>query len=307
MKKFLLIPFDCRVPAVLMLLALLFAGCEGEDEPIPAYVHINEFVVESTNPNTHGSVSQKITEASVFLVYKNSIESPHQLGILTLPAVVPAIVSGEFEINIDPIVRANGNSLYLEVYPFYERYQTTVNLSPNEDIEVNPTTRYRTDANFVFVENFENNSHLFQEDRDNNPNTFIEITDVDVFEGEKSGMVSLDTANNFFVATTLDPIEILIADAKRVYMEVDYKTDVPLEFGVLIYNPSNGSETPNLEFVVFPRDEWNKIYFDMTQLVAQAPTNNFIFVIRGGIPTEDGVFTLNEAKVFLDNIKLVTF
>ncbi len=288
-----------------VLLGMVWTGCEGEDEPIPAYIHINDFVLESTNPNTHGSVSQKITEASIFLRDKNSLDAPHQLGIISLPAVVPAIVSGEYEINIDPVIRANGNSLYLEIYPFYERYVGTITLAPNEDITVNPRTRYLPGAKFLFVENFENTSHLFETDRDNNPNTFISISTEDVFEGNASGKVTLDTNNFVFVAATAEPLEIVIADAKRVYMEVNYKTDVPLEFGVLAINSLN-DETPNLEFVVFPRDEWNKIYFDMTQLIAQAPDTRFIFVIRGGIPTQNGEFTMDEASIFLDNIKLIT-
>ena len=306
MKRFIFHRFALAATPFLMILALLLTGCEGQDEPVPTYIQINEFVVESTSPNTHGSVSQKITDAAVFLIDKNSLESPHRLGVITLPAVVPAIVSGEFEINIDPVVRANGNSLYLDVYPFYERYTTTVNLSPNEDVTVNPNTRYSSTAKFIFVENFENSTHLFQTDRDNNPNTFIDFSEEDVFEGNHSGLVNLDTSNFVFVAATAEPTEILIGEARRVYLELDYKTDVPLEFGVIAVNAIN-DETPNLEFVVFPNEEWNKIYFDMTDLIALAPVTRFIFVFRGGIPTVDGIFTMDEATVSLDNIKLITF
>ncbi len=291
---------------LLMAIAVALISCDGKDEPIPAYIHINDFVVETTDPNVHGSVSQKITEAMVFLVDKNTLESPHRLGTVSLPAVIPAIVHGEFEINIDPVVRANGNSLYLELYPFYERFTTSVTLAANEDVTVNPKTRYATEANFLFIENFENNSHIFDVDRDDNLLTSLEVSDVDVFEGNSSGMVRLDTANNVFVVANSQPFEILMPDAGQVYMELNYKTDVPLEFGVLAVSALN-DETPNLEFVVFANEEWNKIYFDMTQLIAQAPEERFVFVIRGGIPIEDGAYTLNEAFVYLDNIKVVTF
>lgn len=291
-----------------LLFSLFFGlmGCEGEDEPIPTYIHIEDFVVESTSPNLHGSVSQKITHALVFLVDKDGLDAPHQLGTITLPATIPAIVSGNFEINIDPVVKANGNSLSLAVYPFYERFKADVTLSPGSDIEIAPKTRYAPDANFLLIENFEANGHLFSSDRDDNPLTSLEVSDMDVFEGNSSGLVQLDTANNVFVVATAEPYEINFPESVRAYMEVNYKTDVPLEFGVLAVDALN-DETPNFEFVVFAKPEWNKIYFDMTNLLADAPANRFIFIIRGGLPIEDGQFTLDEATVQLDNIKVITF
>ena len=291
---------------IVILAAVALTGCEGENEPIPAYIQINDFEVQSTNPNWHGSVSHRITNANVFLIDKNSLDAPHQLGTISLPATVPAIVSGNFEINIDPVIRANGNSLYLDVYPFYNRYKADVTLSPNGDVEVNPKTSYAASTNFLLIENFESNSHQFQTDRDNNPNTFIEVSNEDVFEGNSSGKIRLDTANNVFVVANSQPFEINFPEAGRAYMEVNYKTDVPLEFGVLAINALN-DETPNFEFIVLAKEEWNKIYFDMTELMATARENRFIFIIRGGIPIQDGKFTLDEAFIYLDNIKVLTF
>ena len=306
MKKFKTNHIASLVLASLAITVCLLSGCEGEDEPIPAYIQINDFVVESTNPSMHGSVSSRITNATVFLLDKNSLEAAHQLGTISLPATVPAIVSGEYEINIDPVIRANGNSLYLDVYPFYKRFKTNVTLSPNGDAVVNPITSYVPEAKFLLVENFEASSHQFQTDRDDNPETKIELSDEDVFEGNHSGKIHLDTTNNVFVVASGQPYEIIFPQAGRAYMEVNYKTEVPLEFGVLAINAVN-DETPNFEFVVLPKEEWNKIYFDMTELMATASETRFVFVIRGGIPIKDGKYTLDEADIFLDNIKVITF
>ncbi|MEO1261238.1 MAG: hypothetical protein AAFZ15_20715 [Bacteroidota bacterium] len=281
-------------------------GCEGEDETVAAYITINDFVVESTNPNQHGSISHKITNAFVFLVPKDSVQSPHQLGVVTLPATVPAIVSGEFEINIDPVVKANGSSFSLEVYPFYQRYKQNVTLVPDQEIEVSPRTSYRPEAKFRLIENFESSGHLFGADRDGNFATTLENSTEDVFEGNKSGRVFLDTANNVFVVANADLYEINFPEATRVYMEANYKTDIPLEFGILSVN-TLGDETPAFEFVVLAKPEWNKIYFDMTNLLNSAPSNLFAFIIRGGLPFENGEFTLKEAEVYFDNIKVITF
>ena len=290
-----------------VLTIAIFIGCDGEDEPVPAYIQINNFVVEATNPNLHGSISDKITDATVFLIDRNSTDQSHSLGTITLPATIPAILTGDYEINIDPVVRTAGNSLYLEVYPFYSRYSADISLSPNGDVEITPKTSYVPEAKFIVLENFEAGGHLFQTDRDDDPDTFIDISEEDVFEGNSSGKVRLDTAHNVFVAANAAPYDVEFPEAGRAFMEVNYKTDVPLEFGVLAVDALN-DETPNFEFIVLPKDEWNKIYFDMTQVLAQAPATRFIFAIRGGIPVDDnGQFTMEEAFVYLDNIKVITF
>lgn len=281
-------------------------GCEGENEPVPAYLQINNFVLEATDPNLHGSISNKITHASIFLLDKNSLDAPHNLGTVTLPANIPVIVTGDFEINIDPVVKANGSSFYLESYPFYTRYQADISISSNQELEITPTTEYLSESNFRLIEEFESSGHLFATDRDNNPNTSIEISDMDVFEGNTSGMVRLDTANNVFVVATNDLYEVNFPEANRAFMEVNYKTDIILEFGLISVDALN-DETPNFEFRVLPKDEWNKIYFDMTTIMTNSPAERFVFIIRGGIPFEDGQFTLDEAFVFLDNIKVITY
>ncbi|MFQ5448394.1 MAG: hypothetical protein ACE5FF_15825 [Saprospiraceae bacterium] len=289
----------------LALLLALWAGCDTEDEPVPAYLTIEAFQLEATNMQVHGSISQKITEAKVFVVDKTTLTS-HQLGTLNLPATVPVLVAGEVEINVDPVIRANGNSLYLEVYPFYERYTTSLNLAPNEDATVQPVTRYKPEAVFEFIEDFEGTGHLFQDDRDENPLTFFENSDEDVFEGNFSGRAMLDTANTFVVVGTNQKYHLDFGTVGKVFMEVNYKTDVQLEFGVLAVDAAGG-ESPNFEFVVLPKEKWNKIYFDMTDLVATSTQNDFFFVIRGVLPFENGQYTPETAKIYLDNIKLLHF
>jgi hypothetical protein len=284
---------------------LLMTGCDKEDEPVPAYLTIGAFQLEVTNYDIHGSISQSITNAKVFLVDK-ATGNTHQLGTLTLPATVPVLLSGEVELNVDPVIKANGNSLYLGIYPFYERYTTTLDLAPNADVSVQPVTRYKPETVFEFIEDFEGNGHLFQDDRDENPLTFIENSSEDVFEGQFSGKATLDTANTFIVVGTNQKYFLDFSQVGKVFMEVNYKTDIPLEFGVLAVD-AIGDESPNFEFVVLPKYEWNKIYFDMTNLVATSSQNEFFFVIRGILPFENGQYTPEVATVWLDNIKLLHF
>ncbi len=290
---------------VLAINSILFTGCDAEDEPIPAFVKLSEFEVLVTNPNVHGSVSGKVTHAKVFFRDLNSGET-HALGVLPLPGTYPVLLEGDYEVNVDPVIKANGNSLSALIYPFYERYTAVVNLVPDEDTEVQLTTRYTENTTFEFIEDFENPVHIFSDDRDENPLTFIERSDLDVFEGNYSGHVHLDTANNTFVVSSISPFTLSVAEQGKIFMELNYKTGVPLEFGVIAVD-AQGVEEPNYAFYVFEKEEWNKIYFDLTELISSANTDKFFILMRGILPFEGGEFTKLEADVWLDNVKLVHF
>ena len=294
-----------KIVGSLLLGVLLINACDVEDEPIPAFITIEPFELTATNMSAHGSISEKITHAQIFLSDQNTGET-NSLGIVETPATIPALVTGDQEIIIDPVIKANGNSLSLQIYPFYERFTESVTLLPNGDLTVNPKTTYLDDIQFKFIEDFEGNGHMFDVDRDDNPVTALESSTDDVFEGQLSGKVHLDTENDVFVTASRMDFELDISTFGKIYMEVNYKNDIPLEFGVIAID-AIGQENPRFEYIVVPRDEWNKIYFDMTDLIATAGVNRFVFIIRGGIPFENGAYTLEEADVYLDNIKLVHF
>lgn len=294
-----------RALPLLLVLSMAAAGCDKEEEPVPGYIHIEPFELTATDPEVHGSISEKITHARIFALDKTTGES-HALGVVTLPATIPSLATGGQELNIDPMIKANGNTLFLQVYPFYTRYKETVNIVPGEELTVSPSTMYVDNAEFEFVEDFEGVGHLFEVERDANDETKIVQSQDDVFEGSYSGKITLDTANNLIVAASNYVYTLNYTDIGKVFMEVNYKTDVPIEFGVL--NIDNfGSEVPNFEFVVLAKNEWNKIYFDMTDIIATASFNRFVFVIRAGIPYENGKPTLEKAEIYLDNIKLIHF
>ncbi len=287
------------------LLMMSFFGCNTEEEPLPAFLEVKAFKLQSTNPFWHGSVSEKITNAKVFAVNKISgLSEP--LGVLSLPASVPVLLDGDYELQIFPIIKANGNSLYLDIYPFYNRYNVNVAFTPLKTTVVNPTTSYLKESVFALIEDLEGQSQLFSEDRDENPKTKIQISGDEVFEGKFSGKVELDTANSFFAVATKNQYKLTVATGGKFYIEMNYKTDVPLEIGLLAVD-ATGLETPNFEFVVLPKKEWNKIYFKLTELISTAKTDKFYFAIRGAIPRTDGKYSLQNANVFFDNIKVIHF
>ncbi len=298
--------FFIKNVVAILVVATLAIACDREVEPTPAYLTVEPFELLSTNPGMHGSVSHKITHADMFM-FDSTENRSIQLGTFELPTTIPVLNTGKFSLNVDAVIKANGNSFYLQPYPFYKRFSTPINLAPNADETVKPTTEYRDEAIFEFVEDFEENGVLFSVDRDNDDLTALSHTNQDVFEGQYSGLVTLDTAHPVIVAQTADLYSIEFSTAGKVYLELNYKTDVPLEFGVVAVE-DNGSEGDiNFEFVVLAKPEWNKIYFDLTELVSTSTTSRFALIFRGGIPIQDGKYTLNTAEILMDNVKMVHF
>jgi hypothetical protein len=167
-------------------------------------------------------------------------------------------------------------------------------------------TRYAGDTKFEFIEDFEGGSTLFSIDRDDNPNTVMVRSSDAPFEGGFSGLIQLDTANPVIVAQTANVYKLDPTTVGRTFLELNYKTDVPIEFGLVAINPQ-GEEEVIFEFVVVEKEEWNKIYFDYSNLISTSGEERFAFIFRAGIPIDNGNYTLQQANVHFDNIKLVHF
>ena len=288
---------------------LVFATCDiiNSEEKIPAYLHISEFEIVDNPAIIHGSLSHKITNARVFITVPNATKTT-SLGTVSLPATVPVLASGEVLVTLDPVVKANGSSFSLEIYPFYKRVETNAVLEASAIDTIVPVTKYEGDLKFRFIEDFEepNSQQIFTDDRDGNPNTFLEVSAEDVFEGAKSGRAVLTVDNpNLIVATP--PITALnFRDVKQAFLEIDYKTDVQLEFG-LVGIDGVGQEFAGFNFIILPKNDWNKIYLDITEELRVSDFDTYRVAFRAQLPTENGNFTLDKGTIYLDNIKLVHF
>ncbi|MCC6726882.1 MAG: hypothetical protein IT258_20435 [Saprospiraceae bacterium] len=291
---------------LLATLAMLI-GCDREKEPIPSFITVEPFELLPTDFGIHGSISNKITHADMFMF--DSLENRAiSLGVIELPATFPVLEEGSFSINIDPVIKANGSSLSLQGYPFYTRFSKTINLSTDAPITVKPTTTYSEDAVFEVVEDFEGTGEtLFSVDRDGNPNTFMTRSNSDVFEGQTVGRVLLDTANATVAAQTAGLYDLTIGTAGKVFIELNYKTDVPLEFGLIPVEDNGQESEPILDWYVLAKNDWNKIYFDITNAISSTGSLRFAVVFNGQIPYEDGKYTLQQAEILFDNFKIVHF
>ncbi len=287
----------------LLFLLVIFAitGCEiiNPEEPIPAYIYVESFDLV-TDPATEGSNSSNITDVWLF-------SDGDFLGVYPLPATIPILKSGMTNLRLRAGIKENGIAATPDYYPFYAPYDLAIDLREARVDTIRPVIEYLDETKFSFIESFDGGGHLFSEIRVGDIENKITLTTADVFEGTKSALIQLDTSHNIVELATGLSFDDLTETGKKVYLELNYKTEVPVLFGLIGFDNTNAAGEGLYGNGVNASSEWKKIYFNLT---AAAVTDNFDFFkvgIRSSIPKEDGKFKLENAKIYLDNIKLLHF
>lgn len=279
-----------------ILLGILFissfpiGGCDFfEEEPIPSYIYIDTLFLTTEagqGTNRHG-VSDAWVSVGADLV-----------GAFPLPALIPVLESGEQEVTVFGGVLQNGIGATRDVYPFYSRYTVAKTLIPGQVDTIRPTIEYIDNLKFLMMEDFET-SNIISDEIDGNNNTKVNFSTTEVFEGTKSGQITLGGDDNLIEVGTNLSYEFP-STPERVYLELHYKNDVAFEIG--ISGESNNYFERFYKVGVLPSAEWNKVYVDFSNDVKSMITNSaeeFKVVFRA-LNTEDRI-----TNIYFDNIKLI--
>jgi len=274
---------------VLMSFLLVFSNCSKEEAQIPAFLSIDN--IRFAPESNQGSASENIQFAFIFI--NDEFIGGYQLPIDR----IPILATGDVNILVRPGVKANGISQNPDVYPPYTDFIATVNFEEEEVTTLEPVVSYKPNVRFALNEDFNSENHKFQIDLDDDPDTRIVIDGDGAFE-VKSARISLNSDHNQVIAGT-DFIDVLPKNNTPVWLEIDYKTDVPILFGLTGFESiSNFEQFP--EFGINSNDEWNKIYFDVTQYINLPNFNQYQLFFGASLAEEEG-------EIFLDNVKLVYF
>lgn len=295
--------FICHFLFLVGLFGISSCDVINPEEDVPAFIHVKPFTV-ATNPTLEGTASAKITEVWVF-------NGSDYLGAYPLPATVPLLLSGETNISLKPGIKDNGISSLPEIYEFYKSYDVVIDLVPGQTDTIRPSTSYDDNVIFEFIEDFESPNHIFSDDIDGVEETQIVTSSDDVFEGNRSGKIVL--TKDFPEITVATNINRTFKDLQKnsvfVYLEVNYKSDVDVIWGIAAH--PNAGNSLDRTFAADPgftaRDSWNKIYFNLSQLLFDNQEEAYQILLSSVIPIENGELTLDEAVIYLDNIKLIHF
>ena len=270
---------------------VFFSGCDSE-EPIPAYVHINDIDFE-VRPG-EGSSSHKITDAWFY----TGGQGGGLQGAYELPASFPVLETGEKQILVRGGIFISGLSSYRAVYPFYNFYIDTVQFEPNGDIFLEPKVQYFDGLNFVWMDDFEDPG-VTVEETSSSDTVLYRVTGSDAFEGNGAMAFYLDTNRFFFECQSSETYQLPRGQERYTFLEMNYRCNNRFVVGLIAETPS---EFVQLESVyVLPSEDWNKIYINLTNQVNefQNALNYRVFI---GASLEPGV---ENAEVYIDNIKLI--
>jgi len=214
-------------------------------------------MVKDTPILGQGTTSSNITDVSVD-------DNSDYRGIYQIPVSVPILQTGATTISLQAFVEEDGIASNLLPYPFYTEYVVkNVNLRPEKLDTINPVFYYNSGiTKFAWpTGDFESSDKVLVTNSQNTANAYITSVKDSVFEGLRCYEVDM-TAGQIFYAYSYIPFAPPASDV--VWLEMNYKTDVPMDVGALFTDPT-GANAPTSEFIsgVNPTSTWKKVYINI--------------------------------------------
>lgn len=268
---------------LLLLTCWSLVSCNKQEleAEIPAYLYINNFTFSTIA--AQGTDSHNISDAWVYI-------NQELVGVFELPAKVPVLKEGLFQVDVYPGIKENGISERRTRYLFYNPYRQVIQLEKNKMVQINPSTTYTSQTVFYWMEDFETASLPFFY----NPisDTIMNKTSDNPFEGNYAGRVVMTPEMDFFECFT-QSFTTLPKFGKSIFMELDFKTNQPVLVGIYADTEQIGL------FYLNTTANWKKIYFNLTEPVqtrASADEFKVFFGFQNNV---------QYPELLIDNLKIV--
>ncbi len=276
------------------LIPVLITSCEKfkGDQEIPAYVTIDSIYL-TTSLSAQGSASASIVDAWVYI-------DDNLIGAFQLPARFPVLARGTHNLKILPGIKLNGIAATRMIYPFFEPIELSVELTELDTTDIGvQRTNYFSTTTFDLIEGFEGISITFDTTiRSDAALLLTEPGDSLTFEGNHSGMVQMDTVNQFFECINDRDFDIPFAP---VFVEMNFRTNNVFVVGIYLYGISTIQQVPVI-YLNPTGNEWKKIYINLTNSLNAYPGMQKFRIFISAIQTASEP----DALILLDNIKVVT-
>ena len=301
------------------LTLLTFSSCKQfqGDVTVPAFIHIGsiDVVRQAHNaPSNEDGFYTSAIDAVELICYFEGDAAETRLGAFELPCTVPVLRHGKMKyLTINPAVKQGGVSGTRITYPFYQPIQL-------EDVPLTAldTTclgtydeasgRYLLHTHYYPKGNrlkvlaecyFEPTS--FSTCFDSNM-TWVMGDPAGACTGQGYGKVHIADSVSIFTFGFNDSTEFDPADSRILYMEIEYKTDLPLYVHMLGFSTTEGSTvTSKSVMCINPKDHWNKLYINLgrtwSQFNYRVPIKVYFQVVN-----DQGA----EGDILIDNIKVLT-
>jgi hypothetical protein len=268
-----------------LLILLVFASCQKEDAVgIPAYIKIENIYLGENDSNS------TITDAWVYV-------NGQLQGVYELPAKFPVLEEGNANIKVYAGIKNNGIASDRVIYPFYSSDTTNKVLTINASTEIYPTVNIKENIDGQF-DDFDNGYSF-------NSDTCFQVLSGGPYG--KYGSLSLSDSDSILI-TEINyqdfplSFENVPQQGSPTYLELDYKSNTTFLVGIYI----TSTNSPTLEkglLWINPKEEWNKIYIDLTQTVSEAiGAETFSIFIKMQRDSN-----LDENKLDFDNIRIIHY
>tara|TARA_R110002050_G_scaffold52190_1_gene119365 strand:+ start:4314 stop:5228 length:915 start_codon:yes stop_codon:yes gene_type:complete len=292
-------------------LGALFAisACDQDEAKKPTYLQIDAIHLE-TDFTEEGSAHQAITT-----VYVYANQEP--VGAYEMPATIPVILNeGVNELILYAGINTNGIASFRSINDAFTPIYTDV-VNPNSPGKLDTivltdeqlTVTYRDNFNLVVVEDFDDpglnfestlfsDTGIFKTDDPDSIFTFTPYGSTTPEPNSNSGLIILDDDNPFVELSSVVAYN-LTRGAQNIYLEVSYKTNINVGFGLIADFPTGDAQ--DVTTVVYPKEEWSKIYINLiTEFQAFPGASGYKVLITARKPSD-----VSEARIYLDNIKLI--
>lgn len=288
----------------ILLSVIILWGCKSFDkkEPVPAYIYIKKIDLAVKPGGVQGTDACDIKDAWI-------LAGGELIGVFELPCRIPILKEGQTEITVLAGIKVNGQNNNRKFYPFYDVFKQMVNLKPTIIDTLNPVVHYKSEVVFEWIEDFEDLAVSMEKTGITRTVDSLKITSIpsEVFEYGKSGNSYSGKVNYRNKRGTFENSSISIFDLPRgssdIYLEVNYKSDVPIQFG--LYPTSGTSIDRGIPvYLTFPNpNEWKKAYIRLSDDVNNSENLGKKFrIFINAVNNKD-----TSAVILLDNLKLLHF
>jgi hypothetical protein len=265
-----------RIISILLLLTLF--ACKKENISEPSYISIESIYLDSTT-------TSNITDAWVYI-------DDNLQGIYELPANFPVLASGVHKLRVKAGIKDNGIASSRIAYPFYSSYIIDEqNFDARTTIEIIPEVNYLDSAKF-FTEDFDGSGLSLDTD-----SASFSTDETDGIDGEYGKIILIDSM--LISEITTYKLDNLPQAGAPVYLELDYKCNTQFLVGVYVNFP--GSVLQKDLLWVNPKEDWNKIYIDLTSTITEG-VGAESFKVFIGMKRD---FELDTNTLYFDNLKVV--
>ena len=282
------------------LLLLALSSCEiiNPSEELPAYIAFEQPMVEVDSVNDFVR-PYNIRDA---WTYQNG----NLIGIHPIPeTVIPYTNLDQKEFRFEGGVFESGLSNFRLPYPFWNLIQIQIDQPALDTFTVTPIFEYKSDnqIEFLMEEDFESGFQLTPHGPMSDTTRMHRSTG-ESFQGNSSGRVRFTSDKTYWEVTSTAQFEDL-TPAQDPWLEVTYKTDVPIDIGMRFF-PANDpfGETIRAAVTVLPKgadEDWSTIYVHLVEIAREAnnqPDPVMALWFRANGQGQEG-------ELFLDNLRLV--